>query len=40
MTLKVIVINPLPNVSFDADPVCLGETTFFNNKSYTDSAAY
>ncbi|MAU36951.1 MAG: hypothetical protein CMD14_06230, partial [Flavobacteriales bacterium] len=35
---EVIVINPLPNVSFDADPVCLGKTTFFNNKSYTDSA--
>ena len=34
----LVVINPLPNVSFDAEAVCQGQTTIFNNYSYTDSA--
>ncbi len=34
----LVVINPLPNVSFDADPVCLGQKTLFNNNSSTESA--
>jgi hypothetical protein len=36
---SLIVINQLPNVSFDADPVCLGQKTIFNNYSSTASAS-
>ena len=36
---SLITINPVPNVSFNADPVCQGQTTFFNNNSYIENAS-